>query len=121
MRWERLCALGRELPDVAEGTWYRTPGLSVRGRFFVRLKEDGHSVVFRLESVDEQELLTASRPRTYYITDHYRGYPAVLARLSALSAAECRKRLKLGWRAVAPRSLLRRLEAELALKRARRG
>jgi hypothetical protein len=33
-----VCALGRELPEVEEGTWYRTPALLVRGKGLVRLK-----------------------------------------------------------------------------------
>jgi len=49
MNWQRLAALGRELPEVAEGIWYRTPALLVGGKGFVRLKEDGASVVFLLD------------------------------------------------------------------------
>jgi hypothetical protein len=107
MKWEKLCSLGRELPEVAEGLWYGTAALNVRGRFFVRLKEDGLSVVFRLESLDEQDFLTESRPNVYYVTDHYRGYKAVLARLRPLTVSECRARLATAWHAVAPKSLLR--------------
>src|ERR687887_106609 len=39
MTWEQLSRLGRELPEVVEGTWFRTPALKVRGKSFVRLKE----------------------------------------------------------------------------------
>jgi hypothetical protein len=105
MRWEQIARLGRELPGVGEGTWYGTPGLHVGGKFFVRLREDGRSVVFRLESVDEQEFLVAAQSDVYFITDHYRSYPAVLARLGALEVAECRVRLERAWRLKAPKSL----------------
>jgi hypothetical protein len=108
--WETLCGLGCKLPDVAEGVWYRTPALGVRGRFFVRLKEDGLSVAFRLGSVEEQEFLTQSRGGIYYITDHYRGHRAVLARLGALSVSQCRERLEGAWRVVAPRTLVKKLD-----------
>jgi hypothetical protein len=107
MRWEKLCQLGRELPEVAEGLWYGTAALNVRGRFFLRLKEDGLSVVFRLESLDEQDFLTTSRPDVYYVTEHYRGYKAVLARLRPLTVSECRARLNTAWHAVAPKALVR--------------
>jgi hypothetical protein len=117
MRWERLCELGGELPEVTEGRWYGTAALSVRGRFFVRLKEDGESVVFRLESLDEQDFLTEARADLYYVTDHYRGYKAVLARLRPLTVAECRARLKTAWQAVAPKTLLNQLEERHAKKR----
>jgi hypothetical protein len=108
VRWDQLCKLGRELPEVSEGLWYRTSALGVRGRFFVRLKEDGQSVAFRLENLDEQEFLTKTRAEVFYITEHYRGYPAVLARLVALSTPECRARLETAWRAVAPPALVKR-------------
>jgi hypothetical protein len=112
MKWSKLSQFGRELPDVEEGIWYRTPALSVRGRFFVRLKEDGQSVVFRVESLEEQEFLTEARSDLYFITDHYRGYKAVLARLRQLPASECRARLKTAWRMVAPSALVKRVDAE---------
>ena len=111
MKWEELCALGLELPEVGEGVWYRTPSLTVRGKSFVRLKEDGASVVFLLHEVDEQEFLVESQPQVYFITDHYRGYPAVLARLVKLKPAECRVRLEQAWRRKAPRTLIKQLDA----------
>ncbi|MDB4948665.1 MAG: hypothetical protein JWM27_1314 [Gemmatimonadetes bacterium] len=35
------------LPGVEEGTSYGTPALRVRGRFFLRLKEDGGTRVLK--------------------------------------------------------------------------
>jgi hypothetical protein len=63
-----------------------------------------------LVSVEEQEFLTEARGDVYYITEHYRGYKAVLARLSRLNVSECRERLETAWRAVAPAALLKRLD-----------
>jgi len=107
MTWRQLCALARALPEVTEDTWYRTPALKVRGKGFVRLKEDGKTVVFMLASLDDQEALVAMKPSTYFITDHYRGSAAVLAHLSKLTPAQARERLDHAWRAMAPKSLLR--------------
>jgi hypothetical protein len=111
MKWERLCELGLELPEVEEGIWFRTPALKVRDKSFVRLKEDGQSVVFLTENVDEQEFLIQAQPEIYFITDHYRGWPAVLARLSKLRVPECRLRLEQGWRLKAPKALVKQLDA----------
>ena len=110
MNWPRLVALGRELPDVEESVWYRTPSLAVRGKSFMRLKEDGATVVFLTDDVDEQEALIAADPDVYFITDHYRGYPAVLARLAKLTVGECRLRLAKSWRRKAPRTVVSRLD-----------
>lgn len=120
MNWKQVCKLGLALPEAVEDVWFRTPALKVRGKAFVRLKEDGESVVFPLESVDEQEFLITARPDIYFITDHYRGYPAVLARLRALRTPECRLRLEQSWRLKAPKTLVKQLDQHLAAKPARR-
>jgi len=111
MTWQQLCDLGGELPEVVEGMWFRTPSLEIRGKSFVRLKEDGESVVFLTDSVDEQQFLIRSRPSIYFITPHYSGYPAVLARLKTFSKSEARLRLEVAWRVRAPRTLVRQLDA----------
>jgi hypothetical protein len=107
MKWQRLVQLAADLPDVVEDVWFRSPALKVRGRAFVRLKEDGESVVFLLDGVEEQEHLIESNPDLYFITDHYRGYPAVLARLAALRTGEARIRLERAWRVEAPKGSVR--------------
>jgi len=107
MKWPALVRLARGLPEVTLDTWYGTPALKVRGKGFVRLKEDGADVVFVTDGVDEQEALCAALPRVFHITDHYRGWPAVLARLAALTPAIARERLEVAWRAKAPAALVK--------------
>ena len=107
MKWKDVVRLALELPFVTEDFWFNTPSLKVRGKGFVRLKEDRQSIVFLLESVAQQGLLIASQPGIYFITDHYRGYPAVLARLAPLRTAECRLRLERAWRVQAPKKLIK--------------
>jgi hypothetical protein len=110
VKWAKLVELGCALPEVVEGIWFRTPALVVRGKSFVRLKEDGETVVFLTESVDEQELLIQMQPDLYFITDHYSGYAAVLARLARLRVPEAKERLERAWRTKAPKKLLRELD-----------
>jgi hypothetical protein len=110
MKWEQLSKLGQKLPEVIEDTWYGTPALKVKGKGFVRLRPEGDAVVFLLQSLEEQEFLIESQPDVYYITDHYTGWPTVLARLAALREPEARLRLDRAWRAKAPAALLRRAE-----------
>jgi hypothetical protein len=119
VNWEALVELGRELPGVELGTSYGTPALKVRGKLVARLKDDGETVVFMLESVDEQEFLIETQPGLYFITDHYRGWASVLARLSALRAGECRERLEEAWRLKAPRTLIDRHEEARAPRASR--
>jgi hypothetical protein len=70
-------------PNVAESTSYGTPALKVKGKLFVRLREDNESVVLKMP-FDQREELIAGDPEVYYITEHYLNYPWVLVRLSKL-------------------------------------
>ena len=106
MKWNALVELGRELPEVEEGAWYRTPALVIRGKGFVRLKEDGRSVVFVLEHIGEQQALIATEPDLFFITDHYRKSAAVLAHLSRLRVGAAHWRQEQAWRVKAPKKLV---------------
>ncbi|MEO8843815.1 MAG: MmcQ/YjbR family DNA-binding protein [Kofleriaceae bacterium] len=108
MKWDRLRELAKELPGVVDSTSYGTAAIKVGKKLLVRLKEDGKDVVFILESVDEQVGLCDANPALYYITDHYRGYATVLARLAVLTVGEARVRLERAWSIHAPASLLSR-------------
>ncbi len=74
------------LPEVEESTSYGTPALKVRGKFLTRLKEDGETIVLRVD-FDSRDAMMRVQPDIFYITDHYRDYPAVLVRLKTVSQA----------------------------------
>lgn len=102
--WETVCEIGRELPEVEEGTWFRTPALKVRGKSFTRLREDGALVV--LIDILEREALMQEDPRTYYITPHYQDYPAMLVNLERVDREELRELVIEAWCRKAPKRLL---------------
>jgi hypothetical protein len=102
----RRAAVG--LPDVVESTSYGTPSLKVRGKFFTRLKEDGKTLVV-LADFDSRDSMLRLQPKVFYLTDHYRDYPAVLVRLAAIRRPQLRELLADSWRRAAPRSLLAQL------------
>jgi hypothetical protein len=93
------------LPEVEEGTSYGTPAFKVKGKFLSRLKEDGETLVVKID-FDERDILMAANPETFYITDHYRGYPAVLVRLATVDPDDLRELFEGGWRLVAPKRLV---------------
>jgi hypothetical protein len=66
---------------VVESTSYGTPAFKVGGKLLARLREDGETLVVGTTFEERAEMLTAD-PDTYYVTDHYLGYPWVLVRLS---------------------------------------
>ena len=86
------------LPNVEEGTSYRAPALKVKGKLFVRLREDLNAVVLKMPFDRREELMTAD-PETYFITDHYLEYEWVLARLSKVSPDALREVLQTAYRA----------------------
>jgi len=90
LSWPELCAFAVTLPGVVEGTCYGTPALYVLKKFMARLKEDGDSVAVKLDFADRDVLLEAD-PRAFYLTDHYRPYPAVLMRLGEVDPGVARE------------------------------
>lgn len=89
------------LPNVQESTSYGTPALKVKGKLFVRLREEGDAIVLRMP-FEQREGLMADDPETYYITDHYREYPYVLVQLAALDPDALPELLKIPYRAASP-------------------
>jgi hypothetical protein len=88
------------LENVEEGTSYGTAAFKVRGALFLRLKEDGESLVVRTD-FEQREALIAEDPQTYYITDHYLKYPWVLVRLSRVHPDAMRDLIRMAWRSAA--------------------
>ncbi len=97
----RSCAASAGLPDVAEATSYGTPSLKVAGKFLLRIK-DADTLVLRCD-LDEKQLLMEMASDIYFETDHYKGWPAVLIRLSRIGDDELCHRLTRAWRLVAPK------------------
>ena len=103
--WSTLCKLAMNLPGVVQGTSYGTPALHVRKKFLARLKEDGESVAIKIGFSDRDVLLELD-PAAFYLTDHYRPYPAMLVRLRQVRRDLLEQLLEQAWRLQAPKSLL---------------
>ena len=112
MKWDEFVAIAQELPEVEEATSYGRPAIKVRGKFMAGYNTDERAFVLRLASVEEQELLIEMAPAIYYITDHYKGYPAVLARPGKMTKQEARGRLEQAWRKQAPKALAKKFKTE---------
>ena len=94
--------LGCSLPNVEATTKYDgSPVLKVRGVFMAGLamhaSAEPDTLVVRAELEDREGLLEDA-PDTYYVTDYYRRYPVVLARLSLLNRDVLRELLTGSWR-----------------------
>jgi len=92
-------------PGVEEGPSYGTPGFRVRKKFLARMWEDGETLVVKCGD-EERDFRMQADPTTFYITDHYRGYPTVLIHLSRVRVDDLRDVLEEAWRRNAPKRLV---------------
>jgi hypothetical protein len=77
--------MGLALPDVEEGTAYGAPALKVGGTMFACVpthkSAEPDSLAVRID-FDQRDEMLAADPKTYYLEDHYVGYPCILVRLN---------------------------------------
>jgi hypothetical protein len=66
---------------------------------------DGPILAARVPDLGAKEALIADDPGVYFTTPHFNGYPAVLARLERLGAADLTELVTEAWLARAPKRL----------------
>src|SRR5215212_7136630 len=88
--WSDVVAIGRALPEVEQGTWFRTPCLKVRKKSFCRMKEDGETLVVRVVDLEDKDALLRADPDVFFTTPHYDGSAYVLVRLERVDPAATR-------------------------------
>jgi hypothetical protein len=72
------------LPGAEERPWFNRPCVFIHDRFLTRVHDKEDAVVLQVGSMEMREMMLEAEPRLFYITDHYRNFPFVLARLGAL-------------------------------------
>jgi hypothetical protein len=95
--------IGLELAGVEEGTMYGKPALKLGGKMLVcfpsHKSAEPDSLVVRLDFDRRAELLETD-PETYYIKEHYAGYPCVLVRMGRIDADVLRDLLGMAYKFV---------------------
>jgi hypothetical protein len=97
---ERLRKAMASLPGVIESTSYGTPALKTGKKLLARVK-DARTLVVMCE-LEEKAALMEAAPDLYFETDHYKGWPAILVHVDAISDAELVHRLECAIRLQAP-------------------
>jgi hypothetical protein len=100
--FQRVRAVGLTLPHVEAARRYDgSPVLKAAGCFLAGLathrSAEPDTLVVRVD-LDDREGLLEDAPETYYVTDYYRRYPLVLARLSQLDREALHDLLSMSWR-----------------------
>lgn len=112
--FEVVRKIGLQLPKVEESTTFGKPSLKIQGKMFVCMAShksaEPDSLAVRIDFEQRTELLAAD-PKIYYITDHYRDYPAVLVRLPQIKADALQDLLGMAYHLVARESNRQRKKA----------
>jgi len=117
--WEDVRRLALALPETSERSARQTRQWRVREKLFVwerplrpgelqALEGEaprGPILAAKVEHIVAKEALLAEAPSRYFTTPHFDGYPAVLARLSAISVRELDELVTEAWLAAAPKRL----------------
>ena len=103
--------MGLALPDTEASTSWGSPSLKVRGTMFacmaVHKSAEPNTLAVRIDFADRDALI-AEDPDTYYLKDHYAGYPCVLVRLASVNADALRDLLAGAHRYVSAKTTSRR-------------
>lgn len=105
MTRDEIRALVLSLPETEEGTTHGWPSFKAAGKFFTRIRDEDDSLVIYVDSIDERDMLIEVEPDTFHLTDHYRGYPIVLARIGSVDRDWLRAKLVQRWRRQVPKKL----------------
>lgn len=106
-----LKRIALSFPEASEKSSYGKPAFVVGKKFFTRHRSEDDSIVLIVDSIDERDMMIEADPRTFFITDHYKNYPSVLVRIARIDAKTLRGMLERRWRAIAPKKLLKAIDA----------
>jgi hypothetical protein len=117
--WEDVSRVALGLPEVSEDETAGSRSWRVKDKLIAwerplrrsdleALGEDapdGPILAARVPDLGAKEALIADDPGVYFTTPHFNGYPAILARLERLGAADLAELVTEAWLARAPKRL----------------
>jgi hypothetical protein len=74
------------IPGTDERLWFHQPSVFIHDRFLAKTHHKEDAVTLQVGSMEMRDMMLEAEPELFYITDHYRKFPFVLVRLSALTA-----------------------------------
>jgi hypothetical protein len=73
------------IPGTDERLWFNQPSVFLHDRFLAKTHHKEDAVTLQVGSIEMRDMMLEAEPELFYITDHYRKFPFVLVRLSALT------------------------------------
>ena len=110
--WATVQTILAGFPGTTEGTSYGTPAFRIGKAFFVRLRDEGDTLVLKAGQQLRAALLTDGDP-PFHTTPHYDGPDSgyVLIRLAAIGDDDLREVLTDAWLVNPPPKLASQLES----------
>lgn len=94
--WDDVLAFALALPDTDLSTSYGRPAVKLRGKGFVYPGREAGS--FAVASpLGEKQILMETDPGTFWETDHYRNWPAVLVRYGSADRERIERIITRAW------------------------
>ena len=72
---------------ASEGPYFGKPAVFVGEKFLTRVHNKEDAMVLAIGSMEMRDVMLEAEPKLFYITDHYKKFPYLLARLSKLDKA----------------------------------
>jgi len=69
---------------ASEGPYFGKPAIFVAEKFLTRVHHKEDAMVLAIGSMEMRDVMLEAEPKLFYITDHYKNFPYLLARLSKL-------------------------------------
>ncbi len=76
---------------ASEGPYFGRPSVFYGESFVGRVHDKEEAVALRVGTIEMRDVMLEAEPKLFYITDHYKPWPMLLARLKALDRATLRE------------------------------
>src|ERR1700727_1164098 len=70
---------------ASAGPYFGKPAIFVAEKFLTRVHRKEEAVLLAIGSMEMRDVMLEAEPGLFYITDHYKNFPYLLARLSKLN------------------------------------
>jgi hypothetical protein len=73
------------IEGASEGPYFGKPAIFVAEKFLTRVHQKEEAMVLAIGSMEMRDVMLEAEPQLFYITEHYKNFPYLLARLSKLN------------------------------------
>jgi hypothetical protein len=79
---------------ASEGPYFGKPSIFYKESFVARVHDKEDAVTLRVGTIEMRDVMLEAEPRLFYITDHYKTWAGLLARLSVLNRTVLKELIK---------------------------